>query len=267
MSVTTYKATPEIEVLTTDFPIPGFGLVPVNSFVFRGPEPMLVDTGTVIQSGEFMAALRSVIDPAELRWLWLSHTDFDHIGMLPQLLAENPRLRVITSFLSVGILTLSSPLPLDRVHLLNPGETLSVGGRKLTALRPPTFDNPATMGFFEHNSQTLFSADCFGALLSKVPQSAADLPEEVLREGQIFWGTVDAPWLHHVDNVSFARELDGIRKLSPKLILSGHLPVATGALAEQMLLALAAIPTAHPFHGPDQAAFQQMLAKLAEGQP
>jgi flavorubredoxin len=267
MSVSTYKAAPDIEVLTSSFPILGFGLVPINAFVLKGSEPMLVDTGAVIQKGEFMAALRSVIDPAELRWVWLSHTDFDHIGMLHELLEENPRLRVITSFLSVGIMTLSSPLPLDKVHLLNPGQTITVGSRKLTALRPPTFDNPSTMGFFEHNSQMLFSADCFGALLSEIPQNAADLPENVLRDGQIFWGTVDAPWLHHVDNVSFARELDGIRKLSPELILSGHLPVATGALAEQMLLAIAAIPSAQPFVGPDHEQFQQMLAKLSAGQP
>ena len=263
--VGTYKAAPDIEVLTTSFPIPGFGLVPVNAFVFKGPEPILVDTGTVIQSGEFMAALRSVIDPAELRWVWLSHTDFDHIGMLHELLSENPQLRVITNFLSVGIMTLSSPLPLDRIHLLNPGQSITIGERKLTAFKPPLFDNPATMGFFEHSSQTLFSADCFGALLSDVPQSAVDLPDKTLRDGQIFWGGVDSPWIHQVDTLAFARQLDTIRRLSPKLILSGHLPMAPGYLCERLLSALAAVPAATPFVGPDQAQFQQMLQKMSEG--
>jgi flavorubredoxin len=264
--VSTYKAAPDIEILTTNFPVPGFGLVPVNAFVFKGREPLLVDTGTVIQSAEFMAALRSVIDPAELRWIWLSHTDFDHTGMLHELLAENPRLRVITSFLSVGIMSLSSPLPLDRIHLLNPGQSIKVGDRTLTAFKPPLFDNPATMGFFEHGSQTLFSADCFGALLSDVPQCAADMPEQTLRAGQIFWGSIDSPWIHHVDDVAFARQLDGIRKLSPRLILSGHLPFAPGELTERLLSALAAVPASQPFVGPDQAQFQQMLQQMSQGQ-
>jgi len=264
--VSTYKAAADIEVLTTNFPVPGFGLVPVNSYVFKGAEPLLVDTGIVVQSGEFMAALRSVIDPAELRWIWLSHTDFDHIGMLPQLLAENPRVRVITSFLSVGIMSLSSPLPLDRLYLINPGQSITIGDRTLTAFKPPVFDNPATMGFFEQSSQILFSADCFGALLSDVPQSAADLEEKTLRDGQIFWGSVDSPWVHNVDNFAFARQLDGIRKLSPKLILSGHLPTAPGYLTERLLSALAAVPAAQPFVGPDQVQFQQMLQKMSEGQ-
>ena len=107
--VTSYKAAPDIEVLTSNFPIPGFGLVPVNAFVIKGSEPILVETGTAIESADFMCALRSVIDPADLRWIWLSHTDFDHIGSLHQLLKENPRLRVITTFLATGIMGLPCP--------------------------------------------------------------------------------------------------------------------------------------------------------------
>ena len=45
--ISSYKAAPDIEVLTSDFPIPGFGLVPINAFVIRGVEPILVDTGAV----------------------------------------------------------------------------------------------------------------------------------------------------------------------------------------------------------------------------
>ena len=43
--ITTYTAAPGIDVLTSSFPIPGFGLVPINAFVLHGPEPVLVDTG------------------------------------------------------------------------------------------------------------------------------------------------------------------------------------------------------------------------------
>ena len=30
--ITTYRAAPDIDVLTTAFPVPGFGLIPVNAF-------------------------------------------------------------------------------------------------------------------------------------------------------------------------------------------------------------------------------------------
>ena len=64
------------------------------------------------------------------------------------------------------------------------------------------------------DSGVFFSSDCFGALLQAVPQSAADLSETDLRDGQVLWATIDSPWLHKVDKDAFARELDGIRKIA-----------------------------------------------------
>jgi flavorubredoxin len=263
--VRSYKAASDIEVLTSNFPIPGYGLVPINAFVIKGSEPILVDTGTVLESADFLTALRSVIDPADLRWIWLTHTDFDHIGSLNALLAENPRIRIITTFLGVGIMSLTTtPLPMDRVYLVNPGQKVDVGGRTLAALKPPVFDNPSTTGFYDEKSGTLFSSDCFGALLSEVPQSALDLSEKDLREGQIFWATLDSPWLPKVDRGVFAKQLDAVRSLAPKMILSSHLPAAPGRMTERMLASLAAAPATQPFVGPDQAALEQMLKQMTE---
>src|SRR5438046_7298322 len=74
VKVHSYTAAPDIEVLTSNFPIPGYGLVPINAFVIKGSEPILVETGAAIERAEFMEALRSVIDPAARRWIWPSHT-------------------------------------------------------------------------------------------------------------------------------------------------------------------------------------------------
>jgi flavorubredoxin len=260
--VTSYTAAPDIEVLTSDFPIPGFGLVPINSFVLKGSQPILVDTGAVVQSGEFMPALRSVIDPSDLEWIWITHTDFDHMGSLHQLLAEYPQIKVMTTFLGVGIMSLAAPLPLDRVRLVNPGEKVTVGDRTLTAVRPPAFDNPSTTGFYDDRSGAFFSSDCFGALLSAVPQSAADLSDSDLLDGQVFWATVDSPWLHKVDRTAFAKELEGIRQMDPKLVLSSHLPAAPGRMTERLLASLATACSAQPFVGPNQAALEQMLSQM-----
>ncbi len=153
--ITTYKAAPEIDVLTSSFPVPGFGLIPINAFVLHAAEPVLVDTGTMVESDEFLTALRTVIDPSDLRYIWLTHTDFDHIGSLGRLLEEHAHIRVITSFLGVGIMGLFAPLPMERVFLINPGQSLHVGDRTLTAVKPPTFDNPITTGFHDDGSGAL----------------------------------------------------------------------------------------------------------------
>jgi flavorubredoxin len=259
----TYRAAPDVDVVTSTNPIAGFGQLAINAFVIHAAEPVLVDTGSVVQGDDFMAALCSVIDPAELRWIWLTHTDFDHIGSLHRLLEANEQLRVITSFLGVGIMGLAMPLPMDRVYLVNPGQTVDVGDRRLCAVRPPAFDNPITQGLYDDRSGIFFSSDCFGALLDEVPQSAGDLSNEALRQGQVFWATVDSSWLHHVDRAAFASELDRIRALEPRMVLSSHLPAAPGSSLERLLGALAQVPDAPRFVGPDQAALDQMLAGAA----
>lgn len=252
---------PGVDVITTPAEIPTLGSLAINAFVLHGPEPLLVDTGTVAGSAEFMTALESVIDPQELRWIWLTHTDFDHIGSLAALLERNSGIRVITSFVGVGIMGLSStPLPMDRVHLINPGQTVTVGDRQLTAVRPPVFDNPITAGFVDDRTGALFSSDCFGALLPGLPDDASDLDAATIRAGQIRWATVDSSWVHDVDRVVFGATLDQWRALEPTRIYSSHLPRAPGSMLDLFVDSLAQVPDAPRFEGLDQAALEAMLA-------
>jgi flavorubredoxin len=149
---------------------------------------------------------------------------------------------------------------------VNPGQRVTLGGRTLTALRPPAFDNPVTTGFYDATSKTLFSADCFGALLEDVPERADELSEEALHQGQVFWATVDSPWLHRVDRAVLAGDLDSLRALEPDLVLSSHLPAAPGSMFDRLAASLQAAPDATPFVGPDQAALEAMLAEMMQGE-
>ena len=185
----------------------------------------------------------------------------DHVGSVHQILEEAPEARVVTTFLTVGRMSVFRPLPLDRVYLLNPGQSLDIGDRTLTSVRPPSFDAPDTAGLYDSKSKTLFSSDCFGALLPGPAETAGDVAESDLREGQLLWATLDAPWLHKVDPTTFAASLNEIRQMGPETILSIHLPPARG-MTEQLLSSLASAPAATPFVGPDQAALMEMLAQV-----
>jgi hypothetical protein len=261
---TAFTAAPGIDVIASSVDIPTLGSLAVNSFVLHGDEPVLVDTGTVAGSTDFMSTLESIIDPRRLRWIWLSHTDFDHIGSLGPLLEANPDVRVITSFVGVGIMGLTTqPLPMDRVYLINPGQRITVGERVLTAIRPPVFDNPITTGFHDESTGALFSSDCFGALLGDIPHSADDLDAAELRDGQVRWATIDSSWVHDVDRDVFRANLDRVRAVAPDLVLSSHLPPAPGAMLDTLVDALSLAPDADRFVGPDQVMLDAMLAQMA----
>ena len=254
--------TDDISILPSYVPLPGLGMLPVNAFVLKSRQPVLVDSGLPVDAPEFMTALESVIDPEDIRWLYLTHADPDHIGSLAAVLDRAPRAKLITTYLGYGYLSLTTNVPLDRIYLLNPGESLDLGDRSITVLRPPTFDNPATTAFWESKTGTLFSSDCFGALLQAPAEEAQAIGREALMQGQVLWTTVDSPWLHKIDRGSLAAELNNIRRMAPDLVLSAHLPPARSMTA-RMLDSLATVPDSNAFVGPNQPALEAMLAQMA----
>lgn len=255
----------EIDVLSDQLEVPGIGFLPVNSFVLHAAEPVVVDTGLSLPGRGYMDALGSVIDPQDVEWIWLTHPDRDHTGSLFDLLEAAPRARLITTFVGAGIMSTERPLPMDRVYLLNPGQSLDVGDRRLTAFRPPLFDNPATVGFYDDRSGAYFSSDCFGAPMPTAELATCDdvrsVPVDAVRAGQLLWATVDSPWVQTVDQAKYLDSFAPLRAADPGTILSTHLPPATGRTAEFFDM-LTQAPGADPFTGPDQAALEQLLASF-----
>lgn len=239
-------------------PVPGFGVLAVNAFVIHGPEPVLVDTGVAALRDGFLEALARIVDPVELKWIWITHMDPDHVGNLEAVLDLAPDARVVTTFLGMGKLGLLG-LPQDRVYLLNPGQSLHLADRSLACLRPPTFDAPETTALFDSATGTYFSADAFGALLDRPAETAAAVPADVLAEGLTTWATVDCPWLHWEDPDPFRQRLQAIRRMGPARILSSHLPPAEG-IDEHLFRSLDAARGSREFLGPDQATLDRMMA-------
>lgn len=248
----------DTHILPSFLPVPGFGLLPVNAFLIRGAQPVLVDTGMYPVAEDFQRNLKSLIDLGDLRWIYLTHVDADHIGSLKAILAEAPNARVVTTFVGMGKMNLNM-LPLDRCYLLNPGQSLDVGDRQLQAMKPVIFDAPETTCVFDTKTRALFSSDWFGALLPAPAEDAKAVSQDDLRNGQIGWATIDAPWLQIVRESDFNEKLAPFRKLEPSAILSGHLPPAAG-MNELLIANIISALQAPAFVGPDQAALEQMMA-------
>jgi flavorubredoxin len=259
-----YQVMPDIDVLPAHFPIPGMGFLAVNAFVIKASEPVLVDTGMGIESKQFMETLESVIDPKDLRWVWLTHDDADHTGNLQRVLEAAPNARLAANSLAVLRMSTAWPVPMHRVNWLNSGDSISVGDRKLSAVRPPVFDNPTTIGIYDNKTEAFFSADCFGAVIPSPVRNADDLTQGDLAQGMTSWESADSPWVHMVNPSEFNQTLRRIRQMAPKIILSAHLAPARGK-TQQFLELLAAVPTSTPFVTPNQTALEQILAKMKGG--
>jgi glyoxylase-like metal-dependent hydrolase (beta-lactamase superfamily II) len=254
-----------VVALTDVAPIPGLGFLPVNAYVVRSAQPLLVDTGLPTSRSDFQQTLWSQLDPADLRWIYLTHPDRDHTGSLIDILDAAPNARLITTFLGLGILTLEYQISPHRVFLLNPRQALDLGDRQLVAFRPPVYDSPATTGWYDQRTGTCFTSDCFGSPVGSPEQAAVDdiaaLPADDLLAGQRLWTSVDSPWVTSVDKAAFRASLQPLRQLDPSVVLCTHLPPARAA-ATRLLDTLETAPDVDPFVGPDQAALEALLAQL-----
>jgi len=144
------------------------------------------------------------------------------------------------------------PVPLDRLYLVNPGDSADIGARKITALRPPLWDSPPTLGYYNDKSGALFSADSFGAFISAKCQDADDIPAAERAQAQTTFASILCPWVHMLDEAKFAAHLKVVRDMDPELILGCHLPPARKNKADEFLKALTACPPTGPWFGPHQ---------------
>ena len=259
-----HRPAPDVTALSDVVEIPGLGFLPVNAYVLHSEQPVLVDTGVPAARAAFREALWSVIDPADLRWVYLTHPDRDHTGSLGEVLTAAPQARLVTTFVGFGIASMEFPMSPERAYFLNPGQSLDVGDRRLTAFRPPVYDSPATTGIHDESTGTCFTSDCFGAPLGAAGDveaaDIAELPADAVTGAQRLWVTVDSPWVSGLDPARFADSLAPLRALDPDVVLSTHLPPARNAMP-RLLDMLATTPGSDPFVGPDQAALEAILGR------
>lgn len=258
-----YAATPEVHVLPSHLPLPGMGVLPVNAYVLHAEEPVLVDTGIGLDGETFIDALRSVMDPATIRWVWLTHDDADHTGAIERVFELAPHARLVCHALAALRMSSWWGVPMDRVHAIRVGDRLTVGDRTLLAVAPPLYDNPMSTGFIDEATGVLFSVDSFGAIIPEPTDDAAEVPADALAGGMAGWAALDSPWTELVDRDRFGQVLDRVRELQPTSILSSHLPAAKATSLESFLGVLASVPDVEHTPAPSAEEFQQMLAAMA----
>ncbi|MFN4116425.1 MAG: MBL fold metallo-hydrolase, partial [Inhella sp.] len=189
----------------------GDGLyLPVNSMIIRGREPVIVDTGAPIHRRSWLEKAFAIVEPEDVRWIFLSHDDGDHTGALLEVLERCPRATLVTNFFSVERLALEKPqLPIHRMRWLEPGDSLDVGDRELRLFRPPIFDGPTSRGLFDPKTSAMWIVDSF-ACLTPGTLDAAQMTAEQL-QGMAAMNSAVSPWHAWLDPASYGRQVESVR--------------------------------------------------------
>jgi flavorubredoxin len=138
---------------------PDYG-IQFNQILIKDNEPFLMHTGFNGMFQTTLAGLKSIIDPAKLRWVGFSHFESDECGALNEWLRVAPRAQALCSFVgamvNVNDFTDRAPRPLAD------GEVLKIGHHHLRFLSTPHVPHAWDAGlFFDEIQQTLLCSDLF----------------------------------------------------------------------------------------------------------
>lgn len=247
-------------------PAPPIGNFYANSMVITGEQPVIVDTGTPINRQNWLEDAFSIVDPNDVRWVFVSHDDNDHTGNLLQVLDACPNATVLINWFGIGRLAGEYLLPLPRVRFMNPGDVLDAGDRRLVAVLPPVFDAPTTRGLFDTTSEVLWAADAFAASVFQHVEDAADLPAAEYRESFLVVQRMLSPWHSLLDHGRYSKLIDGVEALPIRTVAGAHGPTLSGPMVAEAFRMLRELPHMGPWQPYAQADLEQWLA-AATGAP
>ncbi|MGH8981987.1 MAG: MBL fold metallo-hydrolase, partial [Acidimicrobiales bacterium] len=132
----------------------------INSLVITGDEPVLVDTGSLRNRRAWLEDVFGLVDPATVRWVFISHEDADHVGNLDEVMERCPQATLVCSWALTERHTNAFNFPLDRCRWLDDGTSFDAGDRQLRLVRPPIYDAPTTRGLFDTTTGVYWASDC-----------------------------------------------------------------------------------------------------------
>ena len=249
--------------------IAGEGMGPealaLNTLVIRGAEPVIVDTGVGLTGPEWLDRTFELVEPEAVRWVYLSHDDTDHTGNLLAVLERCPQAKLVIDWFAVERLGGEGmEFPLDRLLILNPGESFVAGDRKLTAIIPPVFDSPTTRGLFDHVTGVYWAADAFAVMLPGGPVDSADEYDPAQFDSSfVDLQRLISPWHQWLDGDKYRAHVGALRAMEPETAVGCHGVALSGAHLEHAFDLIETLPDLPAVPRVGQCDLDTMLAALA----
>lgn len=133
-----------------------------NSFIVRGEKTALVDTSHEKFRQQYLDILQGLIDPAQIDYLIISHTEPDHSGLVKDVLELAPQVTVVGSKVAIQFLEDLVHQPFQRQIVKN-GDKLDLGnGHVIEFVSAPNLHWPDTIFSYDAKTQVMFTCDAFG---------------------------------------------------------------------------------------------------------
>lgn len=133
-----------------------------NSFFIDADKKVIIDTSKETFKEEYIAKVKSVVDPAEISYLVVNHTEPDHSGNLRHLMKLAPNAKVVGSGNALRYLEDITGEIFPSIKVKG-GDELDLGNMKLKFIGAPNLHWPDTIYTYLEEEKVLFTCDSFGS--------------------------------------------------------------------------------------------------------
>ncbi|MBU1043981.1 MAG: FprA family A-type flavoprotein [Candidatus Omnitrophica bacterium] len=194
-----------------------------NAYLIMDEKPTLIDTVKHYGYDEMLWRIKQIIDPAKIQYIISNHTEMDHSGTIGALLKICPNAQIVCSpkgaeglkrhFLNSGHSDIEW-----KFKVVNTGDELDIGKRKLKFLLMPMVHWPDSMATYSPSDQILFPNDAFGQHYASHQRYVDEVGIEVaLKEAAKYYANIVMPYGAQVLKV-----LEAVSTLTIDMICPSH---------------------------------------------
>jgi len=237
--------------------------VHMNAMVIRGREPVIVDTGAPVDRESVLEQMFGLVDPEDVRWIFITHDDVDHYGNARALIDACPRATLVASWFLTQRLAVEGEMPAPtRWRWVGDGEGFDAGDRVLRAIRPPLYDSPTTRGLFDPATGVYWASDCFATPVARATAFVDEVDPSDWADGFLTFQKWNSPWVDMVDGPKFHAEVERLRAVGVSTVASCHGPTIGAGLVDRAFELLHAVPAAEVPPQPGQPVLDAIVASL-----
>lgn len=133
-----------------------------NSYFIDADKKTIIDTVKETKKDEYIAKIKSQVDPKDIEVIVVNHTEPDHSGNVAHLIELAPKATVFGSKVALNYLKEIVNKPFDSCAVKD-GDIISLGNKNLRVINAPNLHWPDSIYTYLEEDKLLFTCDSFGA--------------------------------------------------------------------------------------------------------